>query len=482
MLAPVAAPPLGWPLGAAAALALAAGLAVPRLHRELLPPFNEGTLTINLAAVPGITLADSDKLGSLAERLMLEVPEVTRTGRRTGRAELDTHSNGVHQSEIEVALDPSRAPPPARSRPAIEADIRARLATLPGLVSYLGQPISHRLEHLLEGVNGDIIVRFYGDDPVKLRALGLAAKTAMAQVPGIVDLQSEQQLDIPELLVEVDRDKAAAAGVNPGEVAQQAQDAIYGKVAGKVDLDGRPVDVRVRASDEAIASPGAIGALPVATLSGKAVPLSQVAALKEAAGLDYINRDGGRRVYIVMANVRGRDASAAAADVQAKLASAVPLPKGYAVSYGGEWAAEKSAQTRILETSAVGLLIVILVLLLHFRSAGLTLLTLANIPLSLIGSVGALLLFGEKISVATALGFVAVCGIASRNTILLLGHYRHLIDFEGERFGEQLVIRGSLERLTPMLMTALTAGPRADSLDRRAPSAGQGDPRSRWRW
>src|SRR5581483_2170401 len=172
------------------------------------------------AAVPGITLADSDKLGSLAERLLLEVPEVSSTGRRTGRAELDTHSAGVHQSEIEVALDPSRGP--GRSRAEIEADIRARLQTLPGVAVYLGQPISHRLEHLLEGVNGDIIVRFYGDDPVKLRELGQAAKGLMGGVPGVVDLQTEQQLDIPELLVEVDRREASAAGVNPGDVAQQA--------------------------------------------------------------------------------------------------------------------------------------------------------------------------------------------------------------------------------------------------------------------
>ena len=312
-----------WPLGARRRSRSWRRWRIPGLHRELLPPFNEGTITVNLAAVPGITLADSDKLGALAERLLLEVPEVTRTGRRTGRAELDTHSAGVHQSEIEVALDlslgPSRAPAGSvkRNRAEIEADIRRRLATLPGIVTYLGQPISHRLEHLLEGVNGDIIVRFYGDDPVKLRELGQAAKNAMAQIPGIVDLQAEQQLNIPELLVEVNRERAAAAGVNPGEVAQQAQDAIYGAVVGKVELQGRPVDVRVRASDEAIASPAAIGALPLATASGQPVFLGQVAALKEAAGLDYLNRDGGRRVYLVMANVRGRDASAGAADVQA---------------------------------------------------------------------------------------------------------------------------------------------------------------------
>lgn len=448
-------PVLRWPtvpLIVGVLLAAGALWELPRLHRELLPPFNEGTLTVNLAAVPGITLPDSDKLGSLAEQLLLGVPEVTGTGRRTGRAELDTHSAGVHQSEIEVALKAGRP------RAVIEEEIRARLGTLPGVVVYLGQPISHRLEHLLEGVNGQVIVRLYGDDPIKLRALGESARLAMAGVPGLVDLQSEKQLDIPELLVDVDRERAAAAGLNPGEVAQQAQEAIYGTVVGKVDLAGRAVDVRVRANDSALAGPAAIAALPVALPSGGSVPLAQVATLREAAGLDYLNRDGGRRVFLVMANVRGRDASAAAQDVQRALSRSLVLPAGYRVAYGGEWAAERAAGERILVFAALALVAVALALGLHFRAVGLTLLTLANIPLSLVGSVAALWFFHEKLSVAAALGFVAVCGIASRNTILLLGHYQHLMAEEGEPFSKALVVRGSLDRLTPMLMTALTAG------------------------
>jgi Cu/Ag efflux pump CusA len=425
---------------------------VPRLQRELLPPFNEGTLTVNLASVPGITLEDSDRIGALAERLMLEVPEVIRTGRRTGRAELDTHSAGVHQSEIEVELREGRP------RAAIEADIRARLATLPGLVTYIGQPISHRLEHLLEGVNGQIIVRFFGDDPIRLRELGEAAREVMAKVPGIVDLQTEKQLDIPELLIDVDAEAATQAGINPGDVAQQAQDAIYGAVVGKAELDGRLVDVRVRADDEATSSPGSIGSLPLATVAGRPVALAGVARVREGRGLDYLNRADGQRVFLVMANVQGRDAWTAAQDVQRVIEAKVPLPVGYSVVYGGEWAAERAAQTRMLWFAALALIAVALALQFHFRAIGLTLLTLVNIPLSLVGCVAALALSRESLSIASALGFVAVCGIACRNTILLLSHYRHLMDEEGQPFGRELVIRGSLERLTPMLMTALTAG------------------------
>ncbi len=436
------------------AVALVAG-AVPllgRIHRELLPPFNEGTLTVNLAAVPGITLEDSDRLGALAERLLLEVPEVQRTGRRTGRAELDTHAAGIHQSEIEVGLREGR---PRRD---IEADIRQRLGALPGLAVYIGQPISHRLEHLLEGVNGQIIVRLFGDDPVRLRGLGGEVKEVMEKIPGIVDLQSERQLDIPELLVEVDPRRATLAGINPGDVAQQAQEALYGSVVGKLELDGRTVDVRVRADDLALATPRSLEALPVVGVGGQAVALGQVARVREASGLDYINRADGSRVYLVMANVQGRDAWAVANEVRRAVEAAVPMPDGYRVVYGGEWAAEQVAQERILWFGIAALIAVALALVFHFRSIGLTVLTLVNIPLSFVGCVAALWFFGEKLSVAAALGFVAVCGIACRNTILLLGHYRHLMEEEGQPFGRELVVQGSLERLTPMLMTALTAG------------------------
>jgi CzcA family heavy metal efflux pump len=439
-------------LAGATLLCAVAVLGLDRLPREFLPPFNEGTLTINLAAVPGITLSDSDRLGSLAERLLLEVPEVVRTGRRTGRAELDTHSAGVHQSEIEVELREGRP------RPEVEADIRRRLSALPGMVVYLGQPISHRLEHLLEGMNGQIVVRVFGHDPLELRRLGESVERTMAKLPGIVDLQLEKQLPIPELLVQVDRPRAALLGLNAGDVAQQAQDALYGQSVGSVAVDGQAMEVRVKVAPEAQATPEAIARLPIARASGGSVPLGEVAAVREGSGLDYLNHDDGRRFIAVTANVAGGDASQVAAAVERAIARDVVLPAGTHVQYGGVWPAQRAAQHNILLYCGLAFLCIALALLYHFRSVALALLTLFNIPLSLIGSVGALVLSGEPLSVASALGFVAVCGIASRNTILLLSHYLHLIHVEGERFGEQAIVRGSLERLTPMLMTALTAG------------------------
>jgi CzcA family heavy metal efflux pump len=446
---------LRWPvvfLAAAVLLSVAAAVGLGRLPREFLPPFNEGTLTINLAAVPGITLADSDRLGSLAERLLLEVPEIVRTGRRTGRAELDTHSAGVHQSEIEVELRDGRP------REDIEADIRHRLGALPGLVAYIGQPISHRLEHLLEGMNGQIVVRIFGQDPLELRRLGEAVERTMAKMPGIVDLQLEKQLPIPELLVDVDRQKAARLGLNAGDVAQQAQDALYGQTVGSVRQDGRPMEIRVKVAPEAQATPEAIARLPIARGDGTSLALGEVATVREGSGLDYLNHDGERRFIAVTANVAGAEPDTIAALVEATIAREVPLPAGTHVEYGGVWPAQRAAQRNILFYCGLALVCITLALLYHFRSVALSVLTLLNIPLSLVGSVGALWIAREPLSVASALGFVAVCGIASRNSILLLSHYLHLVHVEGERFGRQLIVRGSLERLPPMLMTALTAG------------------------
>ncbi|MHB8419293.1 MAG: efflux RND transporter permease subunit [Myxococcales bacterium] len=442
--------PLGV-LAAAAALCVLAGLSLRSAGREFLPPFNEGTLTVNVQAVPGITLEDSDRLGSLAERLLLEVPEVTRTGRRTGRAELDTHAAGIHYSEIEVALREGRP------RPAIEADIRRRLAAIPGAVVYVGQPISHRLEHVLEGMNGQIVLRIFGQDLGVLRDLAERTRQAMASVPGVVDLQVEKQLLIPELQVDVDRAKAAALGLNAGEVAQQAQDALYGAIAGTLPVGGAAEEVRVRLDAAAQRSPAAIARVPIARPGGGTVALGQVASVRRAAGQDYLNHDAGRRFIAVTANASGDVADVAEA-VQRAVSARVAFPAGFSVTYGGAWASELRARRAILTFSALALVLVALVLLWHFRSIALTLQTLVNIPLAGIGSAAALWLGHEKLSAATLVGFVTVCGIASRNTILLLGHYLHLMSEEGERFGVPLVVRGSLERLPPMLMTALTAG------------------------
>ena len=253
-------------LGCAGLLCLAAAYSLRFAGSEFLPPFNEGTLTVNVQAVPGVTLSDSDKLGALAERLLLEVPEVTRTGRRTGRAELDTHSVGINYSEIEVALEQKAA----RPRSQIEADIRRRLSAIPGVVVYLGQPISHRMEHVLEGMNGQIVLRIFGDDLRGLRDAAEQARQAMALVPGVVDLQVEKQLLIPELQIDVERAKAESLGLNAGSVAQQAQEALYGAVAGTLAVGGVNEDVRVRLDDRAQRDPAAIAAIPLALPGGAA--------------------------------------------------------------------------------------------------------------------------------------------------------------------------------------------------------------------
>ncbi|MHB1845357.1 MAG: efflux RND transporter permease subunit [Deltaproteobacteria bacterium] len=448
-------------LAGAGLLCAAAAASLPLLGRELLPPFSEGTLTVNVLAVPGITLPDSDRLGGLAERLLLEVPEVAGTGRRTGRAELDTHSAGINYSEIEVALRPGRP------RAEIEADVRRRLQALPGVVVYIGQPISHRLEHVLEGMNGQIILRLFGPDLGRLRALADEAKGAMEKVPGLVDLQVEQQLLVPELRVQVDRERAAARGLNAGEVTRLAQEALFGAVAGRVPLDGHETDVRVQLDEESRSDSEAIARLPIPSPAG-ATPLGDVAQVVDAAGQDYIGHDDGERFISVTANAAGRDVSQVARDAQRAVAGRLGeaaasgpsdrLRAGERLTWGGVWREERQAARDIGLFSLLAVGLICLALLWHFRSLALTLQTLVNIPLSLVGSAGALWLSHEKLSVASAVGFVTVCGIASRNTILLLSHYLHLVEREGERFSVAMIVRGSLERLPPMLMTALTAG------------------------
>jgi Cu/Ag efflux pump CusA len=307
-------------------------------------------------------------------------------------------------------------------------------------------------------MNGQIVVRIFGPDPNRLRELAELARQAMAIVPGIVDLQTERQLLIPEINVEVDRARAAALGLNAGEVAEQAQQGLYGEVVGRVPLEGGPADVRVLLSQAARSDPEALRALDLVGPQGSRVTLGQVAEVREAAGQDYLNHDRGERFIAVTANVHGRDAGQVAAEIEHAIGNSVLLPPGYRVHYGGVWSAQQRAQRSILIFSALAVALIAAALLWHFRSLALTLQTLANIPLSLVGSAAALLLAHEKLSVATAVGFVTVCGIASRNTILLISHYLHLMEQEGEVFGRSMVVRGSLERLPPMLMTALTAG------------------------
>ncbi|WP_224243066.1 efflux RND transporter permease subunit [Hyalangium gracile] len=443
----------GMVMAGAAVLVLAAVATVPFLGRSFLPAFNEGTATVNVLAPPGTSLEESTRLGLLAERLIASVPEVSTVGRRTGRAEQDEHAEGVHYSELDVDFKEG-----GRPRPEVLADMRSRLAQLPGVSVSVGQPISHRLDHLLSGIRAQVAVKLFGQDLDVLRSKAEEVRQVMAEVPGIVDLQVEQQTLIPQLQVRLKREEAARLGVQPGAMAEQLEKAFNGVVVGQVLEGQRTFDVLVRYEDSARTSADAFRRALVDTPSGARVPVSAVAEVVETRGPNLINHDHLQRRVVVMANVAGRDLGSAVDEVRSRVAARVELPTGSSIAYEGQFESQQSATRLIALLSMVSLVGMFLVLYSHFRSVRLVLQVMLNIPLALVGSVAAVLLTDRTLSVATLVGFITLCGIASRNTIMMISHYLHLVEVEGERFGPELVVRGSLERLVPVVMTALTAG------------------------
>jgi HME family heavy-metal exporter len=435
-------------LAAALIAVVAAASTVPLFARSFLPAFNEGTLTINLLLQPGTALSESNKIGALAEQLLLQVPEVTQVGRRTGRAELDEHAEGVHYGEIDVDLTVSERP-----REEVLAEIRRVLAVLPGSVS-VGQPISHRLDHLLSGVRAQIAIKVFGDDIATLRALGASLQAELGKVAGVTDLTLEKQVLIPQLKVRVDYQKAAAYGVAPGELLHSLQQQIDGVKLSQLVSNERRFDLLLRLPDGA-REPQALSGLLIQTPKG-AVPLALLAEVLESDGPNQISRENGRRRIVLSANVEGRDLSHAVTDIRAVLA-ATQLPEGYFTVLEGQFQAQEEASSLIAVLSLGSLLAMLLVLYSRYQSLRLTLIIMANIPLALIGSVLALWLSGAPLSVATLVGFITLAGIATRNGILKISHYINLCRFEGEVFGQAMIVRGSLERLTPVLMTALVA-------------------------
>lgn len=430
-----------------AAVALAA-LAVSQFPRSFLPAFNEGTLTVNVLLNPGTSLEESTRIATLAERLARQVPEVSQVGRRTGRAELDEHAEGVHYTEMDVDLHAS-----GRPREAVIEDLRARLAVLPATVS-IGQPISHRLDHLLSGVRAQIALKVYGDDLDTLRAAAEQLRTRLAAVPGVADLQIEKQVLIPQLKIRLDYDAAAQYGVAPGAVLRSLQQLIEGERITQVVDGPRRIDLVVRLSDAA-REPEALRQLLVPTPRGP-VPLSRLATVEEGDGPNQIGRENGRRRIVLSANAQGRALSAVVADIRQTVAD-TPLPAGYFTALEGQFQAQEQAARLIALLAAVSLSLVFMVLYSRYRSVVLALIIMGNIPLALVGSVIALALSGQPLSVAALVGFITLAGIATRNGILKISHYINLCAYEGECFGDAMIVRGSLERLTPVLMTALVA-------------------------
>jgi len=427
-----------------------AGTAAFFLPRSFLPPFNEGTLTINMLFNPGISLAESNRVGLIAERLIMEVPEVKTVGRRTGRAELDEHAEGVHSSEIEVDLARQ-----SRTKTDVIADIRSRLAVLPVSIN-VGQPISHRLDHLLSGVRAEIALKIFGDDLDALRAAAEAMRTRLADIPGLADLQVEKQVLIPQLEIRVDYGRAALYGVQPAAVVEQLSRLSNGRVVSRV-VDGyRRFDVMMRLPDR-LRTTQRLGDLLIETPTGW-VPARQLADIKETEGPNQILRENGRRRVVVLANTNGTaDMAQIVGSIREALAS-TRLPEGFYTRLEGTFQAQEEASRTIGILSLLSLSLVFAILYNRYRSVLFALIVMGNVPLALIGSVIALWLTGQPLSVASMIGFITLTGIAARNGILKISHYINLALREGMPFGRDLVIRGSLERLTPVLMTALAAG------------------------
>ncbi|SPS00407.1 efflux RND transporter permease subunit [Cupriavidus taiwanensis] len=435
-------------LSVAAVAVVLAAATVPWLPRAFLPGFNEGSMVMSLMLNPGTSLAEANRIGALAETLMRQVPEVTRVGRRTGRAELDEHAEGVHASEIDIDLKPSD-----RSREQVMAAIRGQLAGLPASVA-IGQPISHRLDHLLSGVRAQIALKIYGDDLDTLRGLTENMRGRLATIPGLVDITVERQVLIPQVNVRLDYRKAAQYGIPAGEALKALQTLSDGTRVTQL-IDGvRRHDLVVRLPDTG-RTPQDLSRVMLDSPRG-AVPLSAIASVEEGDGPNQIGRENGRRRIVVYANTDGSDMSRIVGAVR-EAAARAGLPGGYFVSIEGQFQAQEQATRRIVLLSLVSLALIYLVLYSRYRSVTLTLVIMANIPFALIGSVIAMWLAGLSLSVASMVGFITLTGIATRNGILKVSHYINLCRFEGETFGIPMIVRGSLERLTPVLMTALVA-------------------------
>ncbi|MBJ6611727.1 MAG: efflux RND transporter permease subunit [Candidatus Thiothrix moscowensis] len=436
-------------LNGALIVVLIAIASVPFFPRAFLPAFNEGTLTVSLLLQPGISLTESNRIGTLAENLLLQVPEVKQVGRRTGRAELDEHAEGVHSSEIDVDLEPSE-----RSRDAVLADIRTRLAVIPASVN-IGQPISHRLDHMLSGVRAQIALKVFGDDTDTLRSLATELQTRLAEIPGVVDLQLEKQVRIPQLQVRVDYSKVQQYGVTPASINQALETLANGATVAQVLDNNRRADVVIRLQDADRTAHG-LRNLLVETHSGY-IPLQQIASIEDSSGPNQIVRENSRRRMVLSANAAAdADMAAVVQAIRAELA-AFPLPEGYFTRLEGQFQAQEQATQLIAMLALVSLTLIFLVLYSRYQSSVLALIIMGNIPLALVGGVVALWLAGQTLSVASLVGFITLAGISTRNGILKISHYINLVRHEGETFGIPMIVRGSLERLTPVLMTALVA-------------------------
>jgi CzcA family heavy metal efflux pump len=443
-----------WVLGVTGVAVIAALVSGAGLGRTFLPEFNEGALTINVVTKPGTSLTASNRLGQRVERVLLAHPEVVSTSRRTGRAELDEHAQDVNAAEIDVMLDLERG---SGDKAVFLDALRADLATIGGAVITVGQPLSHRIDHLLSGTRSAIALKIFGDDLDVLRDVATRIEAVAKTVPGAVDVSIEQQIDIPSFEVHADRAALARYGLGAGALGEEVERALVGQPVGVVLEGQRPLELVVRLADDAQTQPDLLMALPIDTPAGPRIPLGALAEVRRATSPNTIVREGGARKMVVQANVAGRDLSEVVDELRARIDAEVERPPGVYVVYGGQFESAAEAARTIGGLSLGVVVAVFLLLTTAFGSARNALLMLVNLPLSLIGGVAALALTSGAISTPALVGFVTLFGVATRNGILMVTHYEHLVREEGLSL-EDAVRRGSVERLIPVLMTALAAG------------------------
>jgi CzcA family heavy metal efflux pump len=435
-------------LGLAAATAL-----IPRMGRDFLPAFNEGSATISLASAPGTSLYESNQIGETAVKLLQEIPEIRSIGRRAGRAERDDHVMPVSVNEFDIEFHEG-----GRPRGVVFAEIREKLGTIPGTFAAVGAPIAHRLSHMLSGVSAKVAVKIFGPDLDELRFLGKEVERLARATPGLTDVLLEPQVPIPQVRVEVDRERAFAYGVKPQTVNEQLAHAVGGRTVAQLRDGQRLVDVVVRLPERWRDSPEKIAQTPIRVPGHLPLPAGLFATVRETVGPNVIHRENAQRRTVVSANTNQRDLEGVVRQLEEKVRAGVRLPPGYHIRFEGEFQAQQSATRRIVLLFAVVLGAVAFLLHAFFRSAILAAQVFINIPLALLGGIVATWWLVGNISIATLIGFIAVGGIAARNAIMMLSHYLHLMKHEGEDFSRAMVIRGTQERLVPVLMTALSAG------------------------
>ncbi len=419
------------------------------LGRSFLPGFNEGSFTINVSTLPGISLEESDKIGQRAEELLMQVPEIQTVARKTGRAELDEHALGVNVSEIEAPFELKKRP-----REEVMDDVRKKLSTIKGANIEIGQPISHRIDAMLSGTEANIAIKLFGTDLNQLFLIGNQIKDAVNGVPGLVDLKVEQQIERPQLTITPKREILAKYGIPLPEFQEYINVMLGGEVVSQVYDDGKTFDLTVKTSDESRATMDDIRNLMI-DAQGEKIPFSYVADIRSAAGPNTINRENVQRKIVVSGNVSGRDLRGVVNDIQKSVNEKIQLPEGYHVEYGGQFESEQAASRTLLLTSFMSLLVIFLLIYNEFKDVRESGVVMLNLPLALIGGVFILCLTSGEISIPAIIGFISLFGIATRNGMLLISHYTQLRS-EGKPLGEA-VIQGSLDRLNPILMTALSS-------------------------